>query len=217
MVARMRPLLRSTSVDQDAELLERWRGGDATAGRALVDRHFDALRRFFARKLEAGVEDLIQSTFAACVAGKDRMRDCAGFRAYLFGIARHQLYAEFRARAAQRFDGDVTSLVELSPSPSAIVAQRDEHRRLLEALRRIPLDAQITIELYYWERLSTEELAEILQIPRSTVSTRLARARELLRRRIDELVGSGTHPAATDDDIERWATDVRDVIDNDLR
>ena len=68
----------------DRELLEAWRGGDEAAGRALFERHFDAIFRFFRAKLPEAAEDLTQQTFLGCLKGKERYRGESSFRTYLF-------------------------------------------------------------------------------------------------------------------------------------
>ena len=57
----------------DLELLEAWRGGDLEAADILVQRHFDRLYRFFHRRVDEGVADLVQRTWAACVEKRDRI------------------------------------------------------------------------------------------------------------------------------------------------
>jgi len=58
----------------DGELLSAWQAGDAAAGEAFVDRHFDAITRFFRNKVcsEDDVAELVGQTFLGCTAGKDR-------------------------------------------------------------------------------------------------------------------------------------------------
>src|SRR5690606_37561421 len=96
------------SVERDnAALLDAWRNGDADAGDELLRRHFVDVYRFFCGHLSGAgrgedAEDLIQKTFEACIAGRDRVR--GDFRAYLFGVARHQLWLEWERR---RNRGDV--------------------------------------------------------------------------------------------------------------
>ena len=82
----------------DQALLEAWRGGDEHAGRELVERHLPAVYRFFANKLGRDVDDLVQQTFLALIEGRDRVREAAGFRGFLFGIARNKLLKHFRDR-----------------------------------------------------------------------------------------------------------------------
>ena len=80
----------------DAELLERWRSGDREAGNELFERHFHSICRFFENKISGDIEELVQSTFLACVDGRDKFRGQSSFRTYLFSIARYQLYGYFR-------------------------------------------------------------------------------------------------------------------------
>ena len=108
----------------DIELLQRWRGGDTTAGNELVRRHFSAVYRFFCNKVLEGVSDLTQQTFLALVEGQERLPERASFRAYLLGVARYKLVHHLRGR--YRKDAvfsparvSATSLVTPSPTTSS--------------------------------------------------------------------------------------------------
>ncbi len=197
----------------DLALLDRWRGGDSTAGSALFERHFDALCRFFRNKLAAGdgVDDLIQRTMLALVESRDRFRGEASFRTYLFTIARHELYAHLKrsGREQARFDPLVHSVHDHGPSPTTILAQRKEQRMLLEALRRVPLELQVVLELYYWEDLAASELARVLELPEGTVRTRIRRGRALLEQALGELGEGEAELHSTLAGLEDWARSVR--------
>jgi RNA polymerase sigma-70 factor (ECF subfamily) len=151
----------------DAELLEAWRQGDGAAGSELFERHYPAIVRFFANKVAGDPADLIQETFEACVSGRDRMREGGGFSAYLFGVAYNVLrrHYERSRKQGERFDPGTASAADLSPGPSTMVGQRDEHRLLLAALRRIPLEQQVVLELFYWEGMTSATIAEVLDTP----------------------------------------------------
>ncbi len=166
----------------DAELLEAWAGGDKAAGERLFERHFEAVARFFRNKLAADVahEDLIQQTFLGCVEARDRFRGEASFRSFLFAIAHRQLAKHWRSRSRDRLDFQTVSIFDLDASPSAALAQNQEQQRLLLALRRIPIDSQVALELHYWESMTAAEIGEVLGIPLGTAKTRLRRAKQLL-------------------------------------
>lgn len=166
----------------DAQLLEAWAGGDRAAGEALFERHFEAVARFFRNKLSADTahEDLIQQTFLGCVEARDRFRGDASFRSFLFAIAHRQLAKYWRTRSRDRLDFQTVSVFDLDASPSAALVQDQEHQRLLLALRRIPIDSQVALELHYWESMTAAEIAEVLDIPLGTAKTRLRRAKQLL-------------------------------------
>ncbi|MEM6989687.1 MAG: sigma-70 family RNA polymerase sigma factor [Myxococcota bacterium] len=170
----------------DMTLLEAWRGGDAASGRELVQRYFDAMYRFFANKLAGDVEDLIQETFTACVEGRDRFRKDASFRTYLYAIARNRLYRYWRDRKPEReAEESVQQMVESGPSPADALVARQEQRLLLRALRGLPLDLQVLLELAYFESLTDREVAVILEIPVGTLKSRLRRGRQLLQQAIE--------------------------------
>ncbi len=67
----------------DAQLLADWRAGDTKAGRALFERYFDAISRFFINKVEGVHEDFVQDVFAACVKGRERIHEDANFRSLI--------------------------------------------------------------------------------------------------------------------------------------
>jgi RNA polymerase sigma factor (sigma-70 family) len=173
----------------DAELLTAWRDGDGEAGRALLAGNFDLLCRFFNNKVDDEVQDLIQRTMLVCLQNFDRLREASNFRAYLLAIARNELYRHLsRTRAeGQRIDFGVSSIHDLSPSPSRVVAEHRDGQLLLEALRQLPLDEQVALELFYWEDLSYPEIAEIVDVHRDTVKRRLQRARSRLREKLAHL------------------------------
>jgi RNA polymerase sigma factor (sigma-70 family) len=178
-------------VHSDAELLTAWRRGDRDAGDELLSRHFASVCRFFRSKLGDDVEDLVQRTFLHCVESKDDIRD-GDFRAYLFGIARHRLLDDLRQRLKQReiLDPDTRSVADLRTSPSRRVARNQEDQLLVDAMRELPVDQQIALELAYWEGLSGRQIAQVLEISENTVRSRLSRARAALREKIEELAGS---------------------------
>ncbi len=195
--------------DDDRSLLERWRQGDRTAGSALFDRHFRSLMRFFRNKVDRGIEDLVQDTMLACVRGRDRLRDDGSFRAYLFMTARYVLYEHVRRRRDSEFDPETFSLADLGPSPSTAYAKHREQQILLQALQRLPLVYQVTLELYYLEGLSGPELAIALDIPEGTARGRIRRGSEQLRAHIEALHESPELRSSTIEGLERWLGKLR--------
>lgn len=191
-------------VDDDFALVHRWRDGDGAAGNQLFHRHFAAIRRFFRHKVaNEDAEDLIQRTLLQCVESVDGYRGDGSFRAYLYSIARFVFLAHVRQRQRddQRREPDlsVSSVLDLGPSPSAAAVVHEQHGLLIEAMKRIPVDFQITLELSYWEHLSGPEIAEVLGISATTVRTRLLRARTALR---EALAALDPRTTPSDEELE---------------
>jgi RNA polymerase sigma factor (sigma-70 family) len=200
--------------EADDALLERWRAGDPEAASALFERHFDALYRFFRNKAEAVADDLVQRTMLACFEARDRFRGDSSFRTYLFSIARNQLLTHLtRGRqAGTPIDPDRESIADGAPSPSSAVGRRREQALVLAALRRLPIDHQILVELFYWEDLSAREMGEVLGAPEGTIRTRLRKARALLAEHIDALAGDPGLAHSTISRRDDWAAGlVRDT------
>lgn len=200
----------------DGELLERWRAGDTVSGEALFERYYDMVERFFLNKVAAGVQDLVQETFMRCVESRERIRDNDRFRMYMFAIAYNVLTAHLRERyrSDRAIDLGEISMCDLAPGPSSLVARRREHRLLIEALRSIPVDDQVVLELHYWEQLTTGEMAEVIGVPVGTARGRLQRARARLEQEMQRLVESSPELASTLAQLDDWAAECRERLDS---
>lgn len=200
------------SVTTDLELLTAWRDGSTTAGEALFERHFDPVMRFFRNKVDEGPEDLVQRTFLACVEGKERFEGRSSFRTYLFAVAHNVLRDHFRKkRRGAAIDFTAQSVWDLAPAPSTVMARDRAQRVLLDALRRIPIESQVALELHYWEGLTAAELGDVMGVPHGTAKTRIRRARQLLTAAIETLAGA--EPLDTSGlDLDAWAKSVRGVL-----
>ena len=199
-------------MDSDEALLASWRAGDARAGRTLFSRHVDGVSRFFFSKVATGVDDLVQRSFLALLERSGQIPAGVPVRAYLFGIARNLLLRRFRDeyRDGRHFDELTTSVADLGATPSVLVDKRQQLQVLYAALQALPLDLQITLELFYWEELPASEIGSVLGVPEGTVRSRLRRARELLGERLQALGRGIAEPTLAD--LERWARELRDRI-----
>ncbi len=200
-----------TDASNDFDLLDAWRAGDANAGSRLFERHFDSIYRFLRGKTRGDAADLVQTVFLACVESRESFRGESSFRTYVYAIARKQLYKHYRDRAPNA-DFGVTSLQDLGPTPSRLVDQRASDRLLLEALRAIPLEFQIALELHYWEHLPANEIGRVLDLPEGTVRSRLRRAKEALEAKLERLARSRAQLETTLANLNDWAQAIREEL-----
>lgn len=181
----------SGPIPTDEALLKAWHGGDNDAGEALFARHFDRVCRFFNIRVGDDVEDLVQATFESILQRRAVLRP-GGFKSHLFVMCRDQLL-EFLRRTKHHDDHQNISefsIQDFGTTPSQHVARNERGRRLIDALRRLPIDQQMALELTYWEELSGEEVADVLGISHNAVRARLTRARDRLRELLGELAPS---------------------------
>jgi RNA polymerase sigma factor (sigma-70 family) len=132
----------------------------------------------------ADLDDLLQEVALSLVAHVDEVRDPRRLRPWLRSVAiRAALTAGRRARAQRRRALPLDD--EPADRTSASAARRDEARdeaeRVLSAVQRLPAPYRETLLLRSVRGLGQREIAEALELPETTIETRLARARRLLR------------------------------------
>lgn len=197
----------------DEELYAAWAAGDRDAGSRLVDRYLRPISRFFANKIWDGddAEELVGTTFETCARTLGNFRGEGSFRTWLFGIAHNVVRNHIRKRrpSAAEIDLESSAVRDLGPSPRTHVAKRREHALLLQALRAIPFDHQVVLELAHFEGMSRTEIAAVLGLPAGTIASRLRRADELLRSELAKLAEDETQLRSTADGLDRWALELR--------
>jgi RNA polymerase sigma-70 factor (ECF subfamily) len=82
---------------------------------------------------------------------------------------------------------------------------------LLEALRGIPVEYQVALELHYWEQMSDADIARALDLPLGTTKSRIRRGRQLLAERIAHVATSESELQSTLGNLDQWANELRDV------
>lgn len=192
----------------DEELLAAWAQGDRKAGNQLTKRHFKPIYLYLRRRVPQFAEDLTQKTLLSVVERRGELKQTASFRAYALRIARTQMLMHLRhQRVVER------QPAESPPSaitPSRVVALGREQKLLVRALESLEPGLQAICKLYYWEGLKAREVADVLEIPVSTVTTRLAKARSQLKSRIEEFGEDAPLVTTTVANLERWVTSLRD-------
>lgn len=213
--------LGAVAQDPDLSLLQTWRAGDSGSGNTLLRRYFQPLRRFFVNKVDPNdLEDLIQQTMLGCVRGSERFRGDALFKTYLFNIARRTLAYHHRSKRnkegrTDELDMEVVSVRELVRSPSSLVAKNRRHQVMLEALRAIPLDDQIMLELYYWEGMKAPEISQSYDMGVPAVRGRLRRAKAAFEKALAEFTDGDEEFNSTLSAFEAgsWVEEIRERLD----
>jgi RNA polymerase sigma-70 factor (ECF subfamily) len=121
--------------------------------------------------------DMLQETFLQALRRKDRLSQADSQRAWLFGIARHV------GLTAARMHRPTVSLDEVAPRQTA---PRNELDAMREAISGLSPLLRETLELRLRDRLSYEEIAQVMDCPIGTVRSRLHTAMQLLRTALDQ-------------------------------
>jgi RNA polymerase sigma factor (sigma-70 family) len=173
----------------DAGLLARFASNrDEAAFAVLVRRHgpvvLGVCRRVLGNRHDA--EDAFQATFLILARRAGSLHRPGALGAWLHGVA-YRTAAKARADAARRRARE-RGARGLSPAgdPAGDAERRDLRALLDDEVRRLPDRYRVPFVLTYLEGKTDAEVARLLGCSRGTVATRLARARERLRRRLTQ-------------------------------
>lgn len=130
----------------------------------------------------AGAEDVVQDAWVVALSRREPVREP---RAWLSGVVRRLTLRQGRTDERRRRREQLAARPERVPSVAELVERSELQERLSGAVRALAEPYRATVLLRYVEGLSAERIAAIQGVPASTVRTRLARALELLRERLD--------------------------------
>jgi RNA polymerase sigma factor (sigma-70 family) len=169
----------------DEQLLERFIDRrDEAAFAALLRRHGPMVLSVCRRVAGNGhdAEDAFQTTFLVLVHKAASLRSRALLGPWLHGVARRTALKARTARSRRRRH---ESLVEAPASSSPAGEEWQELRSLLDdAIQRLPNHYRVPVILCELEGRSRSEVAREMRLPEGTLSSRLAKARRLLARRL---------------------------------
>jgi RNA polymerase sigma-70 factor, ECF subfamily len=122
---------------------------------------------------------LVQETFLQAWKSFHRFEAGTNLRAWLYKIMFNLHYTSLRRNKLELVPVEETIFDTLAYDPPTPQFVTEEE--VLGALERLPRDFQVPVILADIEELSYLEIAEVLNIPKGTVMSRLHRGRKLLR------------------------------------
>lgn len=169
----------------DIELMKKVRDGDQSAFAALVFRHRDRLKRFFASLGEAdeSAQDLAQETLVRLWVARERYEPAAKFTTYLFQIARNCWLNALRTRKRHPSgEPEQDPEVHISPAwPWNPVFNAYRIREIRRVIVSLPEKQREVFVLCHLQGFTTAETAAMLEIPVGTVKSRMSAAVHKLR------------------------------------
>ena len=149
--------------------------------------HMDAaynLARWLTRN-EHDAEDMVQEAYLRAFKFFDGFHG-AEARAWLLTIVRNTCYTWLQQNRAHEittmFDEEIHSVDSDTSNPATLALQSADQQILRQALDELPVEFREVVVLRDLEGFSYKEISDIANIPTGTVMSRLARARERLKR-----------------------------------
>ncbi|EOS58923.1 MULTISPECIES: RNA polymerase sigma factor SigW [Paenibacillus] len=181
----------------DARLVKLARKGDQGAFAELVDLYKDKLYhlgyRMLSNRHEA--EDVVQETFLRVHKNWNRYDDKQKFSTWIYRIATNLCIDRLRKRKpsyyldAEMNDQDGLDGYTLIPgderTPETEYLLSETQQTIHQAIEGLPAKYKSVIVLRYLQELSLQEISEVLDMPVTTVKTRVHRGREFLRKKLE--------------------------------
>jgi RNA polymerase sigma-70 factor (ECF subfamily) len=134
---------------------------------------------------EAEASEVAQEAFLRAYQNLARYDESRPFDLWVMAIARN-LCLDILRRRSRMSTEDIDEQAQVLPSGEPTVEQkaidRQERKSLEEAMATLSADDREVLALYYVQRRTTKEIAEVMDVAPGTIMARLFRAREKLRK-----------------------------------
>ncbi|MFF2886089.1 MULTISPECIES: RNA polymerase sigma factor SigW [unclassified Paenibacillus] len=171
--------------------------GDQQAFAELVDLYQDKLYHMAYRMLNnrQEAEDVVQDTFLRVYKNLERFDETLKFSTWIYRIATNLCIDRLRKRKptysldaeSQEYDGlDGYSMIPSdNRTPESELILSDTQRIIHQAMESLPPKYKSVMMLRYIQDLSLQEVGDILDMPVTTIKTRVHRGREFLRKKLE--------------------------------
>jgi RNA polymerase sigma-70 factor (ECF subfamily) len=144
---------------------------------------------------EDDAKDLVQDTYLRAFRFLDSFQEGTNAKAWLFRILKNTFINEYRRKTKEPTKVDYQEIEQVYNSDDAEVTATTDLRvdvlhgkigdEVANALNSLAVDFRTVIVLCDLEGFTYEEMAKILDIPIGTVRSRLHRARNILKERLE--------------------------------
>jgi RNA polymerase sigma-70 factor, ECF subfamily len=178
----------------DEELVEEFQRGDPYAFDVLIGRWERKIQGAVYRIMgpEEDARDLCQETFLKAYRALATFKKEARFSSWLYQIALNVCRDRLRRRKSrpqvsldELMEGGEIAPAGRGPSPLDLIEAHDLSRVVAAAVDSLPQEQREVIVLKEYEGLTFLEIAQALDVPISTVKTRMYRGLGLLRQRLE--------------------------------
>jgi RNA polymerase sigma factor (sigma-70 family) len=134
-------------------------------------------------------KDMVQNTFIKCYKNLESFRFDAQIKTWLYRITINECkdYLKswnYKMVQVKSFINETTK--SILPSTEKTVIDKYNHEEIKDTILSLPKVYREVVYLYYYDSLTTEEIANVLDVSVNTVKTRLRRAKQRLESMIKE-------------------------------
>ena len=141
-------------------------------------------------KNEADAEDIVQETFVTLIGSYDTLKDKDKAAAWLKKTAANKCLDRLRRTKTVNAEDDFFENVEAQPEdflPDSILESAEKRRIIMDIIdNALSEDIKRTLVLYYFDEMTTKEIASLLDIPQGTVLWRLNFAKKKIKKEVEK-------------------------------
>lgn len=128
-------------------------------------------------------QDAVQDTFMTALLKLGELREPENFSAWVNRIAINKCRAYFRKPAAEELTDEALEVIpDEGLIPEEYAADVQKRRVIMQIIdRELTAEQRRSVILYYFDSLSVEEIAQIMECPGGTVTSRLSAARKKIK------------------------------------
>ena len=151
--------------------------------RTIMQEHTERLIRvaYYYIKDMQSAEDIVQEVFIKFHKKHHQYKEQGNLHAYLTRLTINQSKDYLKSWHVRKLHFQQKWIEQVEERSFKNVVRHDEEAMIGNAILRLPLKHREVLVYYYFEEMTIVQIAELLQIPQSTVKTRLSRGKELLR------------------------------------
>jgi len=172
------------NVDPELEWIQRIAAGDRDAFEKLYAAYQTRLFRYLLRMVSdtGKAEELTNDTLVAAWKAAGSFKGQSKPSTWLFAIARNKALNAMRGLQPVMVDVETAvAVASVSDSPEKTVSRGNLQAAMKQALNQLSAEHREVMELAFYQELSYQEIAEIMQCPVNTVKTRMFYAKKKLQ------------------------------------
>lgn len=155
----------------------------------IMEQHTERLIRlafYYVRDLQSA-EDIVQDVFIKFYDNQQNYEERGELKAYLSKLVVNRSKDYLRSWAYRKIQVQQKLFTKQDITRRDMLIQQDEQTLIENAILALPFKQREVISHFYFEEMSVAAIAELLNIPESTVKTRLRRGRELLKPKLQHI------------------------------
>ena len=141
-------------------------------------------------KNEDDAQDIVQDTFVALINSYDSIQDKSKIVPWLKKVAANKSLNRLTRTKTDNVEDEFFDTVETVPEdflPDSLVESEETRKIIMDIINNsLSEEIRMTLILFYFDEMSTKEVAEALGIPEGTVSRRIHSAKKKIKKEVEK-------------------------------